>query len=65
MSFLQLSNGFLNERVDYIMRDWKKKLFCENAKNIIICRQKFHRFKRFLEFHADMGRITFDSYALN
>ena len=62
MSFLQLSNGFLNELVDYIMRDWKKKLFCENAKNIIICRQKFHRvyvretcFKRFLEFHETVS----------
>ena len=62
MSFLQLSNGFLNELVDYIMRDWKKKLLCENAKNIIICRQKFHRvyvretcFKRFLEFHETVS----------
>ena len=62
MSFLQLSNGFLNELVDYIMRDWKKKLFCENAKKIIICRQKFHRvyvretcFKRFLEFHETVS----------
>ena len=34
---LLFSNGFLNELVDYIMRDWKKKLFCKNAKNIIIC----------------------------
>ena len=62
MSFLQLSNGFLNELVDYIMRDWKKKLFCDNAKNIIICRQKFHCvyvretcFKRFLEFHETVS----------
>ena len=62
MSFLQLSNGFLNELVDYIMRDLKKKLFYENAKNIIICRQKFHRvyvretcFKRFLEFHETVS----------
>ena len=46
----------------YIMRDWKKKLLCENAKNIIICRQKFHRvfvretcFKRFLEFHETVS----------
>ena len=52
---------FLNELVDYIMRDCKKK-FCENAKNIIICRQKFHRvyvretcFKRFLEFHETVS----------
>ena len=31
MSFLQLSNGFLNELVDYIMRDWKKTVLrkCE------------------------------------
>ena len=35
---------------------------CENAKNIIICRQKFHRvyvretcFKRFLEFHETVS----------
>ena len=34
---LLFSNGFLNELVDHIMRDWKKKLFCENAKNTIIC----------------------------
>ena len=40
----------------------EKKLFCENAKNIIICRQKFHRvyvretcFKRFLEFHETVS----------
>ena len=40
----------------------EKKLLCENAKNIIICRQKFHRvyvretcFKRFLEFHETVS----------
>ena len=62
MSFLQLSNGFLNELVDYIMRDWKRKLFYENAKNITICRQKCHRvyvretcFKRSLEFHETVS----------
>ena len=61
MSFLQLSNGFLNELVDYIMRVCKK-LFCENAKNIIICRQKFNRvyvretcFKRFLVCHETVS----------
>ena len=61
MSFLQLTNGFLNELVDYIMCDWKK-LFCETARNIIICKQKFHRvyvretsFKRFLEFHETVS----------
>ena len=61
MSFLQLSNGFLNELVD-LSCAIGKKLFCENAKNIIICRQKFHRvyvretcFKRFLEFHETVS----------
>ena len=33
MSFLQLSNGFLNELVDYIMRDWKKTERSEQEKN--------------------------------
>ena len=40
MSFLQLSNGFLNEFVDYIMITLGarlEKLFCAYAKNIIIC----------------------------
>ena len=58
MSFLQFSNGFLNELVDYIMRDWKT-MFCENAKNIIICRQRVYVretcFKRFLEFHETVS----------
>ena len=59
MSFLQLSNGFLNELVDYNYHvRLEKKLFCENAKNII----KFHHvyvretcFKRFLEFHETVS----------
>ena len=40
MSFLQLSNGFLNGLVDYIMITLGarlEKLFCNYAKNIIIC----------------------------
>ena len=60
MNFDVISSTF-NELVDYIMRDWKK-LFCENTKNIIICRQKFYRvyiretcFERFLEFHETVS----------